>query len=77
MAFNYESLETDTDSEHQIVVVKLSYSTLSSYLEKDATIPLSMSLAYRERFAAHGPRNGQTNPLLYTRWLVAGVGVLF
>jgi len=38
---------------------------------------MEFSLAYRERFAGEGPSSGQANPVLYTRWVVAGMKFLF
>jgi hypothetical protein len=77
MGFNYESLEANTDSSQHIVVLRASYSTLGSYRETKSTIPLLLTMAYRERFAGQGPRSAQTNPVLATSWIVVGLNVLF
>jgi hypothetical protein len=75
--FNYASLEANTDSRQQIVIVKASYSTLADYARQQSRLPIEYSLAYRERFDGEGPSSGQANPVLYTRWLVAGMKILF
>lgn len=77
MGFNYASLEADTDSRQQIVIVAASYSTLPAYAAQQSRLPMEFSLAYRERFDGEGPSSGQANPVLYTRWLVAGMKTLF
>jgi hypothetical protein len=75
--YHYSSLETNTDSRQQVVIVAASYSTLAAYQEKQSGLPMEFSLAYRERFAGEGPSSGQANPVLYTRWVVAGMKFLF
>jgi len=75
--FNYASLEADTDSHQQIVILAASYSTLAAWQQQNSRLPMELSLAYRERFDGAGPSNGQANPVLYTRWLVAGMKFLF
>lgn len=77
MGFNYESLEADTDSSQQIIVLRASYSTLADYRETKSGIPLLFSVAYRNRFAGEGPRSGQANPILDTSWIVLSLNVLF
>ena len=77
LGFNYASLEANTDSTQQIVIVALDYSTLPAYRRQQSRAPMTFSLAYRERFDGDGPRSGQANPILYTRWLVAGFELLF
>ena len=75
--YNYSSLEKDTDSEEQIVILSANYSTVPAYREQQSRAPMEFSLAYRERFAGKGPQSGQANPKLYTRWLVLGMDVYF
>jgi hypothetical protein len=75
--FNYSSLEANTDSDQQIVIVAASYSTLAAYQQQQSRLPLEFSLAYRERFDGAGPSSGQANPVLFTRWIVAGMKFLF
>jgi hypothetical protein len=75
--FNYASLEADTDSNQQIVIVAASYSTLAAYQQQRSRLPMEFSLAYRDRFDGAGPSSGQANPVLYTRWFVAGMKFLF
>lgn len=75
--FNYATLEANTDSTEQIIIVSANYSTLAGYRRKQSKLPMELSLAYRERFDGEGPRSGQANPKLYTRWLVAGFDILF
>jgi hypothetical protein len=75
--FNYASLEANTDSDQQIVIVAASYSTLAAYQRQQSGLPMEFSLAYRERFDGAGPSSGQANPVLYTRWFVAGMKFLF
>ncbi len=77
LGFNYASLEADTDSTQQIVILALDYSSLPAYRRQQSAAPMRFSLAYRERFGGDGPRSGQANPILYTRWLVAGLELLF
>jgi len=77
MGYNYASLEADTDFEEQIIVIAVDYSTLSAYREQRSKAPMDFSIAYRERFDGKGPQSGQANPRLYTRWIVAGMEVLF
>jgi hypothetical protein len=77
MGFNYSSLEADTDSTEQIVILSADYSTLGAFRKNQSKIPMELSLAYRERFDGEGPSSGQANPKLYTRWLVAGVKILY
>lgn len=77
MGFNYASLEDDTDSHQQIVIVEASYSTLAAFAAQQSRLPMEFSLAYRERFDGEGPSSGQANPVLYTRWWVAGIKVFF
>jgi len=74
MGFNYASLEADTDSEEQIIIVTADYSTLAAFRDQRSKAPMDFSLAYRERFAGTGP---QSTPRLYTRWIVAGMELLF
>ncbi len=77
LGYNYASLEADTDSRHEIIVVGFDYSTLAAYRERQSGVPLEFSLAYRERYEGEGPRSGQANSILYTRWLVAGLTLYF
>ena len=75
--FNYSSLEQDTDSEEQIIIVSAHYTTLPAYRAQTSRAPMDFSLAYRERFAGQGPQSGQANPKLYTRWIVLGMDFYF
>ena len=75
--YHYSSLESDTDSHQQVVIVAASYSTLPAYMSQQSRLPMEFSLAYRERFDGAGPSSGQANPVLYTRWVVAGMKILF
>ena len=77
MGFRYESLEANTDSQEHIFILGASYSTVAAYKAKKFPIPLVFSIAYRDRFAGHGPRSGQVNPKLRTRWIVAGLAMFF
>ena len=77
MGFNYSSLEANTDSKQEIIMVELTYSTLAAYRDQETSAPMEFSIAYRERFDGEGPRSGQANPILYTRWIVVGWQVLF
>jgi hypothetical protein len=77
MGFNYESLEANTDSSEHVYVIEARYSTLAAYERKKFPVPMVFSVAYRERFMGRGPRNGQANQVLYTRWLQAGLRVFF
>ncbi|MCG6891388.1 MAG: hypothetical protein LJE92_17550 [Gammaproteobacteria bacterium] len=75
--FNYSGLEANTNSDQQIVIIAASYSTLAAWQLQPSGLPLEFSIAYRERFDGAGPSSGQANPVLYTRWLVAGKKFLF
>ena len=75
--FNYDSLEADTDSSQQIFILAAKYSTIAAYRDKQSPAPMEFSIAYRERFKGEGPSSGQANPVLYTRWVVVGMKVLF
>ena len=75
--FNYSSLEADTDSRQQIVILSANYSTLAAYQRQQSALPMELSLAYRERFDGEGPSSGQANTILYTRWFVAGMKLYF
>lgn len=77
MGFNYSSLEANTDSKQEIIIVEMTHSTLAAYREKASSAPMEFSIAYRERFDGEGPRSGQANPILYTRWVVVSWQVLF
>jgi len=76
-SFNYESLEANTDSSQQIIVLSFIYSTLAAYRDKQSSVPMEFSIGYRDRFKGDGPRSGQTNPILHTSWIVAGLKILF
>jgi len=75
--YNYSSLEANTDSSHHIVIAGLRYSTIAAYQRQQSPLPMEFSLAYRERFKGQGPSSGQANPILYTRWFVAGMKFYF
>jgi hypothetical protein len=75
--YNYSSLEKNTDSSQQIIKLEASYSTLAAYQAQQSRLPMEFSLAYRERFKGDGPSSGQANPVLYTRWVVAGMKFWF
>ncbi|MCP4766450.1 MAG: transporter [Gammaproteobacteria bacterium] len=75
--YNYSSLEKNTDSSQQIIKLEASYSTLPAYQAQRSRLPMEFSLAYRERFKGDGPSSGQANPVLYTRWVVAGMKFWF
>lgn len=77
MGYNYESLEANTDSSQQVIVLRASYSTLAAYRKKKSGIPMVVTVAYRNRFAGQGPRSAQANPVLDTSWIVVGLNVLF
>jgi hypothetical protein len=77
MGFNYSSLEANTDSSQHIVILAARYSTLAAYQRHSSSLPMEFSLAYRERFRGQGPSSGQANPVLFTRWFVAGMKILF
>ena len=77
MGYNYESLEANTDSSQHVIVLAASYSTLAAYSEKQFSVPMQIDIAFRNRFAGEGPRNGQANPVLDTSWVVVGMKFLF
>jgi hypothetical protein len=72
----YHTLEQDTDAEEHLYIVGLTYSTLPLYRERRFSLPLSVSLSYRDRFAGAGPRTpyGQ---VLKSRYLDVGLQILF
>jgi hypothetical protein len=76
LGYNYESLETYTDSSQQIVILGVSYSTMAAYRKKQSAVPMEFSIAYRNRFAGDGPRTSQANPVLDTRWIVVDLQIL-
>jgi hypothetical protein len=51
MGFAYESLEAETRAKEWVFIAGLSYSTISLFREKKFPIPMTASLAYRNRFA--------------------------
>jgi hypothetical protein len=77
LGYNYESLEANTDSSQQIVILGASYSTLAAYRDKQSAAPMEFSIAWRDRFKGDGPRSGQANPVLDTSWVVIGMNTLF
>jgi hypothetical protein len=77
LGYNYESLEANTDSSQQIVILAVSYSTLAAYRDKQSSAPMEFSITYRDRFKGDGPRSGQANPVLDTSWVVVGMNILF
>ena len=50
---------------------------MADYRKQQSAAPMEFSIAYRERFDGEGPSSGQANPVLYTRWYVIGMKVLF
>ena len=51
MGFAYQSLEDETNWTEHVIETGLSYSTVPLYLEKKFSIPMNVSLTYRNRFA--------------------------
>ena len=76
LGYNYESLETYTDSSQQIIILRASYSTMSSYRRKQYSVPMELSFSYRDRFAGDGPPTSQANPILETSWVIVGWSIL-
>lgn len=68
--YAYESLEKETDYTEHVGVAGLGYSTLPLYMEKKFPLPLTVSLAYRNRFAG-------SNNVLKSQYINFGVEVLF
>ena len=75
--YNYDSLEANTDSSQQIIILAAAYSTMADYRKQQSAAPMEFSIAYRERFDGEGPSSGQANSVLFTRWYVIGMKVLF
>jgi len=48
---NYDSLENQTDWSYQSAIAGISYSTVSKYLDKKASIPFSVEIDYENVFA--------------------------
>lgn len=68
--FAYESLENETNYTEHVAIVALSYSTVPRYTEKTFPIPLTASLAYRNRFAG-------SNNVLKSQYIALSLAVLF
>jgi hypothetical protein len=51
LGFNYTSLEDETDRESDIVYLRLEYSTIEKYKNKQSHLPLIATLGYRNRYA--------------------------
>ena len=47
----YESMEDETDADHQALTVGVTYSTVSRYLEEKTGVPLEVSFSYETIFA--------------------------
>jgi hypothetical protein len=76
MNLAYHTLEQDTDAKEHLYIVGLTYSTLPLYRERKFSLPLAVSLSYRDRFAGAGPRTpyGQ---VLKSRYINVGLQILF
>ena len=49
--YNYQSLEDETDWTEHVFFVGLGYSTIPLYQEKKFSVPLTVNISYRNRFA--------------------------
>ena len=47
---NYGALEEETKEEVQTMILSLNYSTIQKYMDKKASVPMEVGLAYRNRF---------------------------
>jgi hypothetical protein len=72
----YQTLEKDTDAREHVLIVGLTFSTLSWYAEKKFPVPLTASVYYRDRFAGAGPRVA-TGQVLHSRYFDLQVDILF
>lgn len=70
LGFAYESLEDETDTTSHVYIVGLSYSTLPLFTENKFPLPLTVSLAWRDRFAG-------SNNALDASYLQLGLEVFF
>ena len=70
MGFNYRSVEEETDTRSHVYVIGLTYSTIPLFEGKKFPMPLSISVAYRDRFAGK-------NNVLDTRYIHLGLQVFF
>jgi hypothetical protein len=68
--FAYSSLEDETDYTEQVFIVGIAYSTFPLYLQKKFPLPLTTSLAYRNRFAG-------SNNVFKSQYIGLGLEVLF
>lgn len=59
----YESLEDETDADHQSIEAGITYSTVSRYMEEKASVPLEVGLSYESVFAGN---NNYLKQQLYT-----------
>jgi len=59
----YESMEDETDADHQALTVGVTYSTVSRYLEDQVNIPFEVGLSYENVFAGN---NNYLKQQLYT-----------
>jgi len=69
LGFSYESLEDETRRRSHIGIISLSYSTIPLFKAKKFPIPLTASIAYRNRFAGKNAMKSQ--------YVGAGLSVYF
>lgn len=78
MGFPTQTVEKDTASSEQLYIIGVNYSLLPLYMEKKFPIPLTLSLAYRDRFAGRGPSNAASpSQILKTRYINFTLNVPF
>lgn len=65
LGFAYTSLEDETDRESDIVYLKVEYSTIEKYRNKQARVPLIATLGYRNRYA--GTNNEPVSEFVWLR----------
>lgn len=63
LGLSYESLEDETDADHQSITAGVTYSTVSRYMDEEASVPLEVGLSYESVFAGN---NNYLKQQLYT-----------
>jgi hypothetical protein len=65
LGFDYTSLEDETDRESDIVYLKVEYSTIEKYRNKQARLPWIATLGFRDRYA--GKNNEPVSQFVWVR----------
>ena len=70
LGFVYSALEDQTDSTSHMGFLSIGYSTVQKYLDKEASVPFNVGLAYRNRFAG-------TNGVTKSEYVSLNFGMYF